>query len=201
VSVLTQADDLRIALAEAADLFSTGRFDTVADVNGEADAALRVTKVADQFVAWLRRPVKLLIGDWGIREMDSGTVTTEPVGGSTMSITLDSSQEGFAPIEARDDRGWVTKTALDVTVTPAEGSTGEVVSVEIVATPAGSPDQLVVRAVSEGSALVTVSVPDNDTIADASESFDLVPGGTASITFGSGFEVREQTAGETPPVV
>jgi hypothetical protein len=56
-----RSDDLVLALQQAALLFSQGRYDLIASVDGDEVAAHRVTQVADVFVAWLRRPTSLTL--------------------------------------------------------------------------------------------------------------------------------------------
>lgn len=63
-----RSDDLVIALKQATELFSNGRYDKLAECNGDEYAAQAVTEVADVFVAWLRRPVSLTLSLVGIEE-------------------------------------------------------------------------------------------------------------------------------------
>ena len=192
----TREDDLVIALQEATKAMTAcGRFDEVARVNGDEAAAERVLAVADKYVAWLRRTTYVALRLVAIEEMDTGEIASTSAEGDTVATTLDSSQQARFDILAQDDRGWATKATLDLTV-----SDEAVISAEVVETPDPStPNQLVVKAVGAGTgATVTLSVPDNDTIPDASEAFDVVPGGVAVITLGAA-TIEEQDEEAPPP--
>ena len=56
-----RSDDPILALQAATELFSHGRYNLIATVDGDETAAHRVTEVADVFVAWLRRPVSITL--------------------------------------------------------------------------------------------------------------------------------------------
>lgn len=63
-----RSDDLVIALQQATELFSGGRYQQLAECNGDVAAAEQVTEIADVFVAWLRTPVSLTLTLVGIEE-------------------------------------------------------------------------------------------------------------------------------------
>ena len=65
-----RSDDLVLALQQATQLFSQGRYDLIASVDGDEAAAHRVTEVADVFVAWLRRPTTLTLTLVSVEEQD-----------------------------------------------------------------------------------------------------------------------------------
>ena len=65
-----RSDDLVLALQQATQLFSQGRYDLIASVDGDEAAARRVTQVADVFVAWLRRPTSLTLTLVSVEEQD-----------------------------------------------------------------------------------------------------------------------------------
>jgi hypothetical protein len=68
-----RSDDLVLALEQAATLFADGRFAKIAECTSDAEAALRVTEVADVFVAWLRRPTSLTLTLVSIEEQEPAT--------------------------------------------------------------------------------------------------------------------------------
>jgi hypothetical protein len=70
VAAYDRSDDLVIALQQATQLFSQGRYDLIATVDGDEAAAVRVTEVADVFVAWLRRPASLTLTLVSVEEQD-----------------------------------------------------------------------------------------------------------------------------------
>lgn len=65
-----RSDDPVLALKYATELFSHGRYDKLADCNGDSYAAETVTEVADVFVAWLRRPVSLTLTLVSVEEQE-----------------------------------------------------------------------------------------------------------------------------------
>jgi hypothetical protein len=186
--------DLEIALNAAARVMAGGRFDLVACASGDAEAARRTTAVADVFVAWLRRPVTLSLSPVGIREQGT-TEPFTPIERQNMSVVLDTSEEAVFDILAKDDRGFVTKSALTLDVS------GENITAEIVETPdLNTPNQLVVRAVAPGAGgQIVLDVPDDDEIPAVSESFDVNAGGVASLALGTP-TIREQGTTEPAPV-
>lgn len=181
-----QSGDPEAALDWAVRLYERERFDNIAAAVGHEAAARQVTEVADLFVAWLRRITSLTLTLVQVREQGTGDAVPT-IRGENMAVQLDTSQEAVFDINTQDDRGFLSKAALDLTVT------GDNISAEIVETPdPNTPNQLVVTAVQPGAGgLVVLSVPDNDTVADASESFDVVPGGVESIALGAP-TIREQ---------
>lgn len=68
--VYDRSDDLILALEQAAELFSHGRYNMIAACDGDVVAAQRVTEVADVFVAWLRRPVSLTLTLVSVEEQE-----------------------------------------------------------------------------------------------------------------------------------
>lgn len=66
-----RSDDLVLALQAATDLFKGSRFNDMASLVGDEHAAEVVTEVADVFVAWLRRPVRITLGPPTIEEIPS----------------------------------------------------------------------------------------------------------------------------------
>jgi hypothetical protein len=184
----TREDDLVVALQEATKaMASNGRFKELARTleGGDAEAAARVTEVADVYVAWLRRTTFVGLRFVAIREMDTGEIVSTTKG-NTMAVDLDSSEEAVFDINARDDRGWLSKSALDLTVD------GTAVTAEVVETEdPEAPNQLVVRSAAPGTASVTLSVPDDDTIGDAIEAFNVGAGGVATLGLGAPL-IREQ---------
>jgi hypothetical protein len=180
-------DDLEIALDAAARVMAGGRFDILACADGDVGAARRVTAVADVFVAWRRRVVTLTLRPVGTRKQGTTEPFTPIERGPNMSVVLDTSQEAVYDILAKDDKGFISKGALTLDVA------GDNITAEIVETPElTTPNQLVVRAVAPGAGgQFVLDVPDNDTIPAVSESFDVNPGGVASLTL-SAPTIREQ---------
>lgn len=70
-----RSDDLILALQQATELFSHGRYEHLAECNGDVAAARRVTEVADVFVAWLRRPVSLTLTLVAVEEQPAQEAT------------------------------------------------------------------------------------------------------------------------------
>lgn len=66
-----RSDDPVLALQAATDLLKGDRYNKIACTNGDEWAAQVVTEVADVFVAWLRRPVKITLGPPVIEEQES----------------------------------------------------------------------------------------------------------------------------------
>lgn len=65
-----RSDDLVLALQAATELFSRERYSVVAACDGDEAAAVRVTEVADVFVAWLRRPVTFTLTLVSVEEQE-----------------------------------------------------------------------------------------------------------------------------------
>lgn len=193
--MIPQSEDPHEALDLAVRLYERDRFNTVANAVGHEAAAQQVTEVADTFVAWLRRITSLTLTLVAVEEQDTGDEVPITRNGDTMAVVLDTSQQARFDILARDDRGFLAKSALDLTVT------GDNITAQVVDTPEPTtPNQLVVAAVQPGAGgLVVLSVPDNDTIPDASEAFDVNPGGVASLALGTP-TIEEQPEPPAPPV-
>jgi hypothetical protein len=64
-----RSDDLILSLQAATDLLKGDRYNQLACLNGDQWAAELVTEVADVFVAWLRRPVRVTLGPPTIEEI------------------------------------------------------------------------------------------------------------------------------------
>ena len=176
-----QSDYLGLSLQSAATLLADGRYAELACLNGEPAAARVVTEVADTFVAWLRRPATLRLDFVAIEEQDNPGTPVPITRGENMAVTLTTGQQARFDIDTRDRRGFLTKAALDLTVT------GDNITASVVDTPdPGTPNQLVVVATQPGAGgLVVLSVPNDETIADASEAFDVTAGGIASVSLGA----------------
>ena len=171
-------DDHVLALRAAATVMAS-RFDDLACLTDDKLAAQAVTQVADVFVAWLRRPATLTLTLVSIEDQDTGA-TVPSTRGENMAVTLKTGQVATFDINSKDRRGFLSKAALDLTVS------GDNITAEIVDTPEPtSPNQLVVTSVQPGAGgLVVLSVPDNETIEDASEAFDVTAGDVASVSLG-----------------
>jgi len=116
--------DLEIALREATiAMSSNGWFKQIAQVSGDEAAAVRVTKVADIYVAWLRRLKTVTLKLVAIEEIDTGEVASTPEG-TTEVTNIDTSQQARYSVTAKDDRGFAADYAL-----AARASDAEVVSV------------------------------------------------------------------------
>lgn len=171
----TRADDKVIALQEAVSLFGD-RYDLIAAVDGDAAAAMRVTAVADVFVAWLRELASIELELVAIEEIETGEVVTTSGGSVT---TLDSSQRARYVISAADDRGFPVDATLSAT-----SSDEAVVTVEILEASTGTAsgkDELVATFAGVGSALVTVFDPANPDTIFGSDNIDAVAGGVAAV--------------------
>lgn len=169
------------------------RFGTIACADDDAAAARRVTVVADVFVAWLRRPVTLNLSPVGIREQGTEGPYQPIERDPNMSVVLDTSDEAVFEILAKDSRGFISKSVLTLDVT------GDNITAQIVETPdVNTPNQLVVTAVAPGAGgQIVLDVPDNDEIPAVSESFDVNPGGVASLELGTP-TIREQGSAPAP---
>ena len=67
--VYERSDDLVVSLQAAAQLFSNGRFDTLACAVGEQAATEKVIGVAEQFVKLLRKPAEIALSQPTTEEM------------------------------------------------------------------------------------------------------------------------------------
>ncbi len=184
----TTADDPTVALQAASLLFSDG-FGKVAGCTnaGAVEAARRVTKVADEFVAWLRQVKTLSITLVAIEDISTGAPVADPLPrGANMAVELKTNQRARYTIEARDARGFLNKEALDLLVTPGvDGITD--VTAEIIETPDPTmPNELLVTAATLGlGTSVTLDVPNDDVVAPASDSFNVRAGDVAVLTLGA----------------
>lgn len=70
-----RSDDLVLALQVAGRLFEKERYDKIAACDGDEAAAIRVTKAADVFVAWLRRPTSLTLTLVAVEEQPAQEAT------------------------------------------------------------------------------------------------------------------------------
>jgi hypothetical protein len=143
---------------------------------GTVAAAQRVTAVADVFVRWLRRPVRIKFGPATITEQDTGEIVST-AGGSM--ATIDTSQIVTWDVDPEDDRGFDVLAPLDVV-----NSDDAVATVVYTPPTAGVLGTIAATAVAPGSTLITVSVPGSDPLISGSLSVDVVPGGVAVINFG-----------------
>lgn len=189
-----RAGDLTLALSQATQLYDNGRFDALAELVGEDEAAHRVTQTADVFVAWLRRIVSIDLQLVAIEEQNTGAPVPNPLeGNNPMAVTLDTSQQARFDINARDDRGFLNKASLDLQVT------GDFITAEIIETPdPAQPNQLLVVATGTGAgATVVLDVPNDETVPPASEAFDVNPGGITTLALGTPV-IEEQPVPEPP---
>jgi hypothetical protein len=107
--VTGQQDDYEIALHEATALLAPKFADIVCVAEGLSGAAAQVTRVADVFIAWMRRPVRVS-ATRAIEEVDTGEVVSIPREGTMTNI--DSSQQARYVLTATDDRGFETDGEL-----------------------------------------------------------------------------------------
>ncbi len=184
----TTADDPTVALQAASLLMSDG-FGKLAGCTdaGAIAGAQRVTIVADVFVAWLRQVKTLSITLVAIEDISTGAPVADPLPrGANMAVELKTNQRARYTIEARDARGFLNKEALDLLVTSGvDGITD--VTAEIITTPDPTqPNELLVTAVTLGvGTSVTLDVPNDDTVAPASDSFNVRAGDVAVLTLGA----------------
>ena len=144
---------------------------------GAQAAARRVTAVADVFVAWLRRPVRIKFGPATVTEQDTGEIVSVTAGG--IMATIDTSQVVTWDVDPEDDRGFDVLTPLDVV------NSDEAVATVVYTPPtAGVLGTIAATAVAPGSTLITVSVPGSDPLISGSLNVDVTPGGVAVINFG-----------------
>lgn len=141
-----------------------------------AEIAGRVTSLAEIYLAWLRRPVRITLELVAIEEQDTGAAV--PTEGMTVT-TIDSSQQARYVISAADDRGFAVDASL-----AAESSDPAIVSVELLEASTGTAsgkDELVAKFVSPGSALIKVFDPAQADTVFGSDNIDAVPGGVAAV--------------------
>jgi hypothetical protein len=190
--VYGREDDLVLALKEANYvLASDGRFGLIAQVDGDETAAIRVTEIADVYVAWLRRVRQATLTLIAIEEMDTGEVVASTPEGSTTVTNIDTSQQARYSVTAKDDRGFAADYAL-----AARASDASVVAVTYLnvgdagntsngsTNPDGSSaevDQLVAAfAGATGTSTVEVFDPANDTVVLAADTIVANPGAVAA---------------------
>jgi hypothetical protein len=181
-------NDPAIALASASQLMATC-FCGIAGCTdeGAAAAAHRVTAVADVFVSWLRRPVRIKFGPATVTEQDTGEIVSVTAGG--IMATIDTSQIVTWDVDPEDDRGFDVLTPLDVV-----NSDDAVATVVYTPPTAGVLGTIAATAVAPGSTLITVSVPGSDPLISASLNVDVTPGGVAVINFGEPVTTEQPTA-------
>lgn len=190
---LDRIEDLMVANAmdpafalETASVLMASCFCDVAGCTdeGAAAAARRVTAVADVFVAWLRRPVKIRFGPATVTEQDTGEIVSTAGG---IMATIDTSQVVTWDVDPEDDRGFDVDVTLDVV-----NSNDAVATVVFIPKTDTELAKVQATAVAPGSTLITVSVPGSDPLISGSLAVDVVPGGVATIEFGEPV-VTEQT--------
>jgi hypothetical protein len=154
-----------------------------------------VIETSEQFLAWLRRSRSITLTLVSIEDLDTGEITPVNRGDFPMAVELTTSQRARYTIEARDARGFLNKEALDLQVT------GDGVTAEIVETPdPDQPNELLVTAASPSVGnVVTLDVPDDDTVAAASDSFNVRAGDVATLQLGAPV-IEEIPATSTEPV-
>lgn len=98
-----------------------------------------------------------------------------------MAVELQTDEIATYDILAKDNRGFVTKTALDLTVA------GDGITAEIVETPElDQPNQLVVTAVSPSTGnTFTLDVPNDEVIAPVSDAVNVRAGDVAVLELGA----------------
>ena len=183
-----RSDDPILALEFASNLFTNGRYDLLASTNGDAagpnSAAVRVTQVADVFVAWLRRPVAVTLTLVAIEEIDTGQVVSVPTpGGVPMPANIDTSQQARWVINATDDRAFPVDASL-----AARASDPTVVTVMIeeatLPTASGKDELIAAFAGTLGTSTVEVFDPVNPTVVLAADTVVANPGAVAAATLG-----------------
>lgn len=201
--VFDREDDLVLALKEANfALAADGRFDLIAQVNGDVAAAQRVTQVADVYVAWLRRVKSARLMLVAIEEMASGEIASTPTEGGTDVTNIDSSQQARYTVTAKDDRGFAADYALAaragdeavVTVTYLnvgdEGNTSNGTDAEM--------DQVVAAFAGLGTSTVEVFDPANPDVVLAADTIVANPGAVAAAELGAA-EIEEMPAPAPEP--
>jgi hypothetical protein len=189
--VYGREDDLVLALKEANYvLASDGRFGLIAQVDDDETAAIRVTEIADVYVAWLRRVRQATLTLVAIEEMDTGEVASTPEGSAAVT-NIDTSQQARYLVTAKDDRGFAADYAL-----AARASDASVVAVTYLnvgdagntsngaTNPDGSSaevDQLVAAfAGATGTSTVEVFDPANPDVVLAADTIVANPGAVAA---------------------
>jgi hypothetical protein len=180
VTAYSREDDLVIALQQATAAVAAKRFAELACVLGDVQAAIVVTQIADEFVKWLRRPRIVTLQLVAIEEQSAPGVALDPMPeGEDGMTTIDTSQQARYVISSADDRGFPVDATLAVEATPA--GVVEATIEEATSGTASGKDELVVKAVAPGSALVKVFDPAQADTVFGSDSVDVVPGGVAAV--------------------
>jgi hypothetical protein len=109
--------------------------------------------------------------------------------------TIDTSQQARYVISSADDRGFPVDATLAATSSDEAVATAEIL--EATTGTASGKDELLVKAVAPGSALITVADPSNPLIF-GSDSVDVAAGGVAAVVLEPPV-VEEQEV--TPPPV
>ncbi len=197
MAVYGKEDDLVIALREATKaITANGRFDQVAQINGDDAAAFLVTEVADIYVAWLRQVRSIKLALVAKEEQTSEVVATFTQGGTSVSA-MDTSQQLRYVIESADDRGFAVDTTLTVTVSDPAVVSATILEATGPEGTASGKDELLVVAIAPGSAMVTVADPANAEVF-GSDSVDVVAGGVAAVVLSTPV-VEEQPAPAPEP--
>lgn len=182
MTTYSREDDLVVALQQATILMAAcGRFKAIAEVNSDIDAAIRVTKVADEFVKWLRQPKHVIMTLVAIEEIDDPSVTYPPTEGAIVT-DIDSSQRARYVLTVKDDRN----IEFDATL-GARSSNDAVVTVALEEAPvtASGKDELVATFAGLGTATVEVYDPANPTVVLAADVIVANPGAVASASLGT----------------
>lgn len=139
-----------------------------------------VTRIADKYVAWLRRVKSVSLQLVAIEEMTAPGVAIDPLPqGDEDMTTIDSSQQARYVISSADDRGFPVDAQLAVTAEPA--GIVDATILEATSGTASGKDELLVKAVAPGSVLVKVFDPAQADTVFGSDSVDVVPGGVAAV--------------------
>lgn len=197
VTTYTREDDLVVALQEAARAMGAcGRFDEIARVNGDQEAAKRVTEVADVFVAWLRRIEQAKLTLVAIEEIDTGRIVTSTPTKGTAVTDISTNQRARYSVTAKDARGYAGDYAL-----AARASDSEVVLVEYfqvgdigntsngMTNPDGSSaeiDQVLATFNGKlGTSTIETYDPANPTVVLSADTVVANPGNVASASMGA----------------
>ncbi len=196
----TRAGDYRLALEAATELLAKCFCEQAGCTDaGAVEAAKRVTKVADVFVAWMRRLTSVTLTLVAIEEID-GSATFPPIPGAAVT-DIDSSQRARYDVTAKDDRGFAADYALG-----ARASDPAVVTVEYLnvgdegntsnGTDAEIDQVLATFAGTFGTSTVEVFDPADDTVVLAADTVVANPGAVASASLGT--PVIEEIPEPTP---
>ena len=176
-----RSDDPILALEFASNLFTNGRYDLLASTNGDAagpnSAAVRVTEVADVFVAWLRKLATVEMTVVAIEEIDGSAVYPPPEGNEMTNI--DTSQRVRYVLTGRDDRGF----EVDGDLAGRVGTEG-VVTLEVTQATAGTAsgkDEAVATFAGLGTTTVEIFDSANPTVVLAVDTIVANPGGIAAV--------------------